>query len=941
MDELWMQGARLVLGAAGTGKTTLLCRRYTDLVRAGERGVLLLVHSRRTARVLSERILRELGSSTDQVRVATWHSFALGLLRDHYRALGYEREPGLLTAPEQYALVRDLLRAPEEARHWSGLRRLTRLAGFVEEMRQFVLRAQDALLSPEELAQKAQDAGRGDLVEAARFFRRYLDHMDAPDNHVVDHANVIAQAWRLMQGEETGRRVRADSRHLLVDDYQDVTPAQEGLLRALFADSVCAAADPEGRVFGFRGASAAADETFRRAFAPVSEERLETVHRGEPARAAWRFDHLTEEAEAVARECLRMRVREGIPFGRTAIVVRRYGPTSNAIRRTLERAGVSYVVVGENRPLAGERALRPMLDLARLALGLGDREELLPGVLASPAVGLDAYEVRELRRQARIRGTTLASMLPDPPGDLPDRLRDVLARTHALCEHVRALDDEKARPDEVFWFLWSSLPSFRAIVAGGDAADLDAVEAFARAIERFSDRRPGKGFGDYVEALEGVGFGPEPWSIPEERRPDAVRLLTAHQAAGDEFDAVIVAGCTDGEFPDVAERRLMLDVRDLVASGTPFERRSARLRDERRLFGIAVSRARLRVLLTAARETTHREALVPSPFVESLGLTWETPVPDPDPLTRDEAEAWARRRALDPSVSEEERRAALDLLARLDGVRPGDWWYERDWTDPGIPLVTGELRTSYSRLDKYDNCALQYLYAVELGLDPEQTHQMQVGSWVHDVVDRCARGEVAAEEGALIAALDEWWDPSVFPSVAIEHRRRIDCEEMLRRWLAMDGDLDTLASEVDFSFPIDGAVMRGRIDRVVRLGGSMVRLIDYKTARNARSQEEVDDDLQLATYYLALRRDASLATLGQPKYLELAFLGAFYKDGFIRRGLDPTRRPTYEADAEERLVGFVHGIKEERFAPSPSADCQWCRFKILCPVWPEGDEVTL
>jgi RecB family exonuclease len=133
--------------------------------------------------------------------------------------------------------------------------------------------------------------------------------------------------------------------------------------------------------------------------------------------------------------------------------------------------------------------------------------------------------------------------------------------------------------------------------------------------------------------------------------------------------------------------------------------------------------------------------------------------------------------------------------------------------------------------------------------------------------------------------------------------------------------------------------MRGRIDRVVRLGGRSVRLIDYKTGKNAKSQDEVNEDLQLASYYLALKRDPSLTSLGEPLYLELAYLGAFYQDGFVRRGLEPKKRPDYEAEAQARLEGFVAGIRAEEFAPSPSADCQWCRFKVLCPVWPEGDEV--
>ena len=164
---------------------------------------------------------------------------------------------------------------------------------------------------------------------------------------------------------------------------------------------------------------------------------------------------------------------------------------------------------------------------------------------------------------------------------------------------------------------------------------------------------------------------------------------------------------------------------------------------------------------------------------------------------------------------------------------------------------------------------------------------------------------------------------------------------MLRLWLRIDGKFDTLASEVAFEFPIDGATMRGRIDRVVRFGGSMVRLIDYKTGRNAKTNKEAEEDLQLASYYLALTRVPELATLGTPKYLELAYLGAFYQDGFMRAGVDPTKDPAFGQKAQDRLEGFVSGIRAERFAPSPSADCQWCRFKTLCPVWPEGDEVPL
>ncbi|HVL32647.1 MAG TPA: ATP-dependent helicase, partial [Actinomycetota bacterium] len=504
-----LRGASLFIGPAGSGKTTALRQRHADLVRAGEQGVLFLVHSRRAARALAGQIVRDVAGPTDQVRVTTWHAYALSLLRAHYRRLGYMREPSLLTGPEQFALVREMVTAPEEQEHWHAFRKHLRLKGFVEELREFVLRAQDALESPESLEERARLARRDDLAEAARFFRRYLDNIDAQS--LVDHANVIALAVRLVQEhEDIAAEVRADTRHLLVDDYQDVTPAQETLLRLLFVDggSVTAAANPDARIFGFRGASPAALDTFRKDFAPVRETTLDIVHRGTPRADAWCFDHLTEEAEAIARECRRLHARDATPWGEIAIVVRRYSSSWRAIRRSLERASVPYVVVGENRPLVNEPALIPMLELARAALRVDEREERLPKILASPVVGLDPYEVRALLREARLRQTSLAGLLAAPPDDLPDRVRGALVELNALLGEVADRDLREARPDAVFWFLWERLPLFRDMVERGDDADLDAVAAFARAVERFSDRRPGKRFGDYLDVLEGVEFGP-------------------------------------------------------------------------------------------------------------------------------------------------------------------------------------------------------------------------------------------------------------------------------------------------------------------------------------------------------------------------------------------------------------------------------------------------
>jgi ATP-dependent exoDNAse (exonuclease V) beta subunit len=707
--------------------------------------------------------------------------------------------------------------------------------------------------------------------------------------------------------------------------------------------SVAVAADPDAAVFGFRGSAPDAVEAFRKDFAP-DEVSLTDVQRGEPERVAWLFDHLTEEAEAIAREARRLRTRTGTTWGQMAIVVRRYGGAVRAVRRAFERGGVPYVVVGENRPLPAEPALRPMLDLVRAALRPAEEDDLLPGLLGSPVVGLDPYDVRALRREARLRDRTLTDVLMAPPGDLPDHVRAALDDLRALIDDIRDRDARGTRPDDLFFMLWQRLAMFRDLVEHGDHEALDAIAAFWRAVERFTERRRGNAsFEEFLEALEGVEFGPEPWNMPEERRPDAVRIMTAHHSVGAEFETVFVAGCVEGEFPDPRAPRPMLDIRDLLAPTEPFARLQARLAEEKRLFGVATSRARTRLVLTAARESSQREAQQPSPLVPAAGLTWERPEPGIDALTRAEAAAAARRvlRASMPGTPAQ-REEAFDLLTRLPGVDPGTWWYEREWTDTGRPMFDGdELKTSYSRLSVYDNCGLAYLYQVELGLDPETSHAMLVGTWIHDIVDKAASGEIECTEEALLAALEDRWDPTIFEGPAIEDRRKRDCVDMLQAWLACDGDMKVLATEVGFAFPVQGALVRGRIDALVRIASSMVRVIDYKTARWAKREYELEEDLQLAIYNLAMHRDPELAKFGTPKRLELAYLGTAWRKGFKRPGIDPTKQPDYEARTEQTVNDYVAGIRAEKFAPDPEAECRFCSFKTLCPVWPQGDEVPL
>jgi RecB family exonuclease len=399
-----------------------------------------------------------------------------------------------------------------------------------------------------------------------------------------------------------------------------------------------------------------------------------------------------------------------------------------------------------------------------------------------------------------------------------------------------------------------------------------------------------------------------------------------------------VAGCVEGEFPAPHRAAALVDLDELLAPRTASDRLRDSLGEERRLFRLAVSRARDKTILFASASPSGMHPRTPTRYATRIGFAdWDrdgAPVGPAASLRSIESDL--RRTIADRSAAPVERLAALAALP-ASHADPSSWWGGREWTDPGEVLYPSEIRTSYSRLSNMEECALKYLYEVEMGLDPSQSYQMWMGSLVHSIIDRVQRHEIPRELDAIEAVLDAEWKPALFPSRAIEHRRRLDCSEMFRRWV-LGEQAEVEQSEVGFEYPLGDAVIRGKIDAIFRMSNHKLRLVDYKTGRYAPTEEEAKKSLQLGAYYLAVLRDPELSTLGKPGRLQLSYLGDFFRESFTVRGFSPGDE--YEQWAEETIKGLVANIRGESFAPNPEADCRFCSFKPICPVWPEGGEAV-
>jgi RecB family exonuclease len=363
---------------------------------------------------------------------------------------------------------------------------------------------------------------------------------------------------------------------------------------------------------------------------------------------------------------------------------------------------------------------------------------------------------------------------------------------------------------------------------------------------------------------------------------------------------------------------------------------------------MVVGRARRGVVLVASDAHPDAEELTQrTRFAGELGAGWG-PAPESPfdrPVSIREASALWRRQLADPTTDTWRRLAALDGLRAL-GVRPETWWFQRDWTDTGRPLHE-QIRLSYSRLSSLENCELQHVLGDELGLGRTAGYQAWVGKLVHGLIEQCEKGELAKTKEAILGAIADRWRDQEFPSkaVSVAFRRLVE-ERMFRNWWFSYGEGESLAVEEFFEFEFDGVTIVGVIDRIGAIESGGTRITDFKTG-NPDNAPKAEESLQLGIYYLAVQRSETLERFRPVRAVELAFIKGKWrapheidiKAWQVSQRSAEGYQLAVEAKLSELIAEKRRLLAEDVYRPNPHADCYWCDFRTLCPLWPEGRQV--
>ncbi|WP_280899299.1 MULTISPECIES: ATP-dependent helicase [unclassified Streptomyces] len=625
------------------------------------------------------------------------------------------------------------------------------------------------------------------------------------------------------------------------------------------------------------------------------------------------------------------------------------------------------------------------------ALSWLDTETALT-LLASPLAGMDAADLRRLGRALRDEERAAGNALP-PPSDV------LLARALAEPERLAVHDPAYARgaqrlgallgkarerlakggsAEEALWDLWEGTPwpgrLERAARRGGAAGrnadrDLDAVCALFATAARAEERTGGRGALNFLEEIDAEDIAADTLTR-RAVRPDAVRLMTAHRSKGLEWRLVVVAGVQEGLWPDLRRRGSLLEADRIGRDGladplTP----GALLAEERRLFYVAATRARERLVVTAVKAPAD-DGDQPSRFLTELGVEPKDVTGRPRrPLSVAALVAELRATVVDPRVSDTLREAAARRLARLaaladeDGrplvpsAHPYRWWGMFEPTESKVPLRNRDqpVVLSGSALDQLANtCALQWFLGREVKADAPATVAQGFGNVVHVLADEVASGHTPADLDVLMERLDSVWNALAFDapwkSAQEKENARVALERFLK-WHVMDRTGRTpVASEHDFDVTLEAGEVevriRGQMDRVEADGEGRAYVVDFKTGKQPVSSAEVERHPQLAVYQLAVREgavdEAFDGVRPEPGGAELVQLrqGAPKRDGGETLPKVQAQEPLEGEWVGDLLATAAGKVLDERFTPSAGQHCSHCAFRASCSVQPEGRHVV-
>ena len=940
------EGPLLIVAGAGTGKTKVITHRIARLIAAKAvrpDQILAVTFTEKAASEMEARVDVLVPYTSSFAEISTFNSFGERVLRDYSLDVGYPPDFRLLADVDQAIFFREnLFRLPLDYYRPLGqpTRHIQEVLEAIRRLKQEDVRPEDYLRYAEELGRAASGETEKETahkhLEIARVFAAYESLLRSQG--LIDFEDQVTLVVDLLRRrpsilDELRRRYR----YILVDEFQDTNFVQFELVKMLAAGhrNLTVVGDDDQSIFRFRGASLSNILGFEQVFPeskrivltrnyrstqPILDASYRLIRHNDPnrleakdhvdkrLRAAVRgrgksihmlsFDTVAHEADAVADRILEIH-GGGAAWRDMAVLVRR-NADADPYLRSFNMKQIPFRFSG-SRGLYQQEEIKVIVAFIRALTDFENSRDLFYLAL-SDVYKADPYDMSRIAGYAEKKNLSLHGVFKTiaegpSPVEIKPETEATIKRVFADILAFVDLAGTKNAGAVVYGFLEKSgyLKSLVGPMTLESEVRVKNVRLFFDKIKGFSELVENdsiRSFARYLDLLAEVGDNPA--TSEAELDEDAVNVLTVHKAKGLEFGTVFLVGLIEDRFPG-RERRERVPVPDGVLKES-LPGRENYLQEERRLFYVAMTRARRALYMTWARDYGTRRFKKVSPFVlEALDI----------PKMPEDV--------LKASVLEEIRRYALAT------GRPAT---------PAAARPSGPLRLSFVRVEDYLVCPLKYKFRHDMRVPVLPHHSIVFGRVLHATIHTYLKQRMMGRAVDVEAVLEDYrknWINEGFLSREHEELRKAAGERALRLFTKREEESGRRPAllERPFRWLERGLRFSGRFDRIdFEEAGAVI--IDYKTTE-VSSQKEADraaaDSLQMDVYALSfLRTEGMLPFQTRLHFLESDIVGRAVK------GEKELNR------AAEKIRQAAEGIKAGDFKARPDwHSCSICEFKTICP----------
>lgn len=939
------EGPLMIIAGAGTGKTTVVTKRIAYLIEqklAKPDEILALTFTEKAASEMEERVDQLLPIGYLDLWISTFHAFCERVLRAHALEIGLPNEFKLVDEIDAYLLIRKNF----ERFELDYYRPRGNPTKFIQALLSHFSRAKDELITPDRYLAYAEELVADDaeekkrVSEVAHAYHTYQQVL--LENNALDFADLISYAVELFRRRPNIlRRYQEQFKYLLVDEFQDTNSAQYELVKLLSEPkhNLTVVGDDDQSIYRFRGASLANITRFREDFNeakrvvlnrnyrsavavlehaysliqfnnPNRLEAQETLDKKLIAQTAdtgsvehYHLANVEEEVQTVIKKIIEIKARDQANWSDFCLLVRANDHAEPFIAG-FERLGLPYRFLA----LSGLYSKPAIIDaLAYLrVIDFPHESPALFRVLSHERLGLSASDLAELTLYTKRKGCSLiealksTSLIHGLSNDGRERINQLLDLLTRLREASR-----RTPISEFFLALMRDTGLLADIRLQSEAEQkeiFEQLQQFYERLKKFEANNDDKTLHHFVAEFNQEREAGEAGQIKAdiEAGPDVINIMTIHSAKGLEFTNVFIVNLVEQRFPSQS-RGEAINLPEILLGNLPGT--DQHLEEERRLFYVALTRAKKSVFLLSADNYGGSRSRKLSRFVKELGFV----------------DQGSSQSTPTPSLEGESRK----IISKA-----------------GITYQVPE-KMSFTQLAAFSTCPLQYKFAHILHVPIFGRHTFSFGKTMHNTLQKFLTQIVAEpvrqqtslfpeakvpekilpNAHELIKLYDESWIDEWYPSQEVKDEYYQKGKTTLLHFYEQIKEQPPQVKflEKGFTLKIGSVIVKGRIDRVDEHPEG-IEIIDYKTG-TAKEKLSWEDKRQLVLYELAAEQ-----CFDPP--LKVAALTYHYLDDNSRLTFRATEKD--KDKLKQEILETVSALQKSDFTANPGWHCRYCDFKDIC-----------